>query len=63
VKVFLSVQPLALSSFSFSAELVTLSGVPQRTIARHEANPDMRLRLHAYLKLAKALKVEPSDLA
>jgi hypothetical protein len=63
VKVFLSVGPLALSSFSSSGELATLSGVPQRTIARHEAHPDMRLRLDACLKLAKALKFKSSDLA
>jgi hypothetical protein len=61
--VFFSVGALASSSFSFSGELATLSGVLQRTIARHEAHPDMRLRRDAYLKLAKALKVKPSDLA
>jgi len=38
-------------------------GVPRRPIARQEAHPDMRLRLDACLKLAKALKVKPSDLA
>ena len=39
------------------------SRVPRRTNARHEAHPDMRLRRDACLKLAKALKVKPSDLA
>src|SRR5215208_4246016 len=38
-------------------------GVPQRTLAWHEAHPDTRLRRDACLKLAKALKVKPSDLA
>jgi transcriptional regulator with XRE-family HTH domain len=44
-------------------ELSILSGVPRRTIARHEVHADMRLRRDARLKLAKALKVKPRDLA
>jgi hypothetical protein len=63
VKVLLSVQPLASPSFSFSEKLATLAGVPRRTIARHEVHADTRLRRDARLKLAKALKVKPTDLA
>jgi transcriptional regulator with XRE-family HTH domain len=44
-------------------ELSVLSGVPRRTIARHEVHTDMRLRRDARMKLAKALKVKPEDLA
>ncbi len=44
-------------------ELAILSGVPRRTIARHEVEPDTRLRRDARLKLAKALKVKPDELA
>lgn len=43
-------------------ELSILSGVPRRTIARHEVHTGMRLRRDAHLKLAKALKVKPEDL-
>jgi len=43
-------------------ELATLSGVPRRTIARHEVHTDTRLRRDARLKLAKALKVKTEDL-
>jgi DNA-binding XRE family transcriptional regulator len=43
-------------------ELAILSGVPRRTIARHEVHPDVRLRRDARLKLAKALKVKPEEL-
>jgi len=43
-------------------ELSVLSGVPRRTIARHEAHPEKRLRRAARLKLAKALKVRPEEL-
>ena len=43
-------------------ELSILSGVPRRTIARHEAHTDTRLRRGARQKLAKALKVKPRDL-
>ena len=60
---FLSVQPLTSFSLSFSGELATLSVVPRRTIARHEAHPDMRRRRDACLKLTKVLKVRASDLA
>lgn len=44
-------------------ELALLSGVPRRTIARHEVHTDMRLRRDARLRLARALKVKPEDLA
>ncbi len=44
-------------------ELSILSGVPRRTIARHEVHPEVRLRRDARVKLAKALKVKPEDLA
>jgi transcriptional regulator with XRE-family HTH domain len=43
-------------------ELATLSGVPRRTIARHEIHPEMRLRRNAREGLAKALKVKVQDL-
>jgi transcriptional regulator with XRE-family HTH domain len=43
-------------------ELSVLSGVPRRTIARHESEPSMRLRREARTKLAKALKVKPHEL-
>jgi transcriptional regulator with XRE-family HTH domain len=44
-------------------ELSILSGVHRRTIARHEVHTDVRLRREARVKLAKALKVKPEDLA
>ena len=44
-------------------ELAAISGVALRTIARHELHPHMRLRRDARLKLAKALKVKPGELA
>jgi transcriptional regulator with XRE-family HTH domain len=44
-------------------ELAAISGVPLRTIARHELAPGMRLRREARLKLAKALKVKPHELS
>jgi DNA-binding XRE family transcriptional regulator len=44
-------------------ELAILSGVPRRTIARHEVHTNMRLRREARLKLAKALKVKLEDFA
>jgi transcriptional regulator with XRE-family HTH domain len=44
-------------------ELAKLSGVPLRTIARHELEPRMRLRRDARLKLARALKVKPRELS
>jgi DNA-binding XRE family transcriptional regulator len=43
-------------------ELSTLSGVPRRTIARHESHPNTRLRRGSREKLARALKVKPEDL-
>jgi transcriptional regulator with XRE-family HTH domain len=43
-------------------ELSTLSGVPHRTIARHEVHTGVRLRHNARVKLAKALKVKVQDL-
>jgi transcriptional regulator with XRE-family HTH domain len=43
-------------------ELSILSGVPRRSIARHETNPQMRLRRDARLKLARALKIPPDAL-
>jgi DNA-binding XRE family transcriptional regulator len=43
-------------------ELATLSGVPRRTIARHEVHPEMRLRRDARQRLARALKVKPEGL-
>jgi transcriptional regulator with XRE-family HTH domain len=43
-------------------ELAILSGVPRRTIARHEAHPEIRLRRDARVALAKALKVKAHDL-
>jgi DNA-binding XRE family transcriptional regulator len=43
-------------------ELATLSGVPRRTIARHEVHPKMRLRRDARVALAKALKVKAHEL-
>ncbi len=43
-------------------ELSILSGIPRRTIARHEAHPGTRLRRDARVALAKALKVKPEDL-
>ena len=39
------------------------SGVGRRTIARHELDPDMRLRREDRIKLAKALKVKPEALS
>jgi transcriptional regulator with XRE-family HTH domain len=44
-------------------ELSLISGVPRRTIARHEVHTGMRLRRDARLKLAKALRGNPDDLA
>jgi transcriptional regulator with XRE-family HTH domain len=44
-------------------ELSTLSGVPRRTIARHEAHPETRLRREARVTLARALKVKPGELS
>jgi DNA-binding XRE family transcriptional regulator len=43
-------------------ELSVLSGVPRRTIARHESEPGMRLRREARMKLVRALKVRPEEL-
>jgi DNA-binding XRE family transcriptional regulator len=43
-------------------ELAVLSRVPRRTIARHEAHPEIRLRRDARVALAKALKVKLHDL-
>ena len=43
-------------------ELSILSGVPRRTIARHEAHPETRLRHDARIALAKALKVKQHEL-
>jgi DNA-binding XRE family transcriptional regulator len=43
-------------------ELATLSGVPRRTIARHEVHTNMRLRRDARLKLARVLKAKPHEL-
>jgi transcriptional regulator with XRE-family HTH domain len=43
-------------------ELSAISGVPRRTIARHEIHTDTRLRYNARVKLAKALKVKVQDL-
>jgi transcriptional regulator with XRE-family HTH domain len=44
------------------AELAILSGVPLRTIARHETEPDRKMRREVRAKLAKALKVKPDAL-
>ncbi len=43
-------------------ELAILSRVPRRTIARHEAQPEIRLRRDARVALAKALKVKLYEL-
>jgi DNA-binding XRE family transcriptional regulator len=43
-------------------ELAILSGVPRRTIARHEVHTCMRLRRDARIRLAKVLRVKPEQL-
>ncbi len=43
-------------------ELSLISGVPRRTIARHEVHTNVRLRRDAREKLARALKIKPEDL-